>query len=71
LRGICEKTVAVAKFSGFNTEKRIQNETQALVVCMQARTLTAAGSAQLARFDPPWALPMWRHNELHMETYLR
>jgi DNA gyrase inhibitor GyrI len=71
LREVPEKTVAVARYSGFNTEKRIENETQALVAWMQARHLTATGSAQLARYDPPWTLPMFRRNEIHMEAYLR
>jgi hypothetical protein len=35
---------------------------------MQARKLAAAGwPAQLARYDPPWTLPMWRRNEIHIE----
>jgi DNA gyrase inhibitor GyrI len=67
LREVPAKTVAVAKYSGFNTESRIQEETQALVVWMQARKLVAAGPAQLARYDPPWTLPMWRRNEIHIE----
>jgi hypothetical protein len=71
LRELPAKTVAVAKYSGFNTENRIQNETLALVAWMQTRQLTAAGSAQLARYDPPWTLPMWRRNEIHMDVYLR
>lgn len=71
LRELPAKTVAVAKYSGFNTENRIQSETQALLAWMQVRNLKAAGSAQLARYDPPWTLPMWRRNEIHVETYLR
>lgn len=31
-------------------------------------TLVAVGTAKLARYDPPWTLPMWRRNEIHMET---
>jgi hypothetical protein len=49
LREVHAKTVAVAKYSGFNTESRLQEETQALVVWMQARKLVAVGSAQLDR----------------------
>jgi hypothetical protein len=67
LREVPAKSVAVAKYSGFNTESRIQDETQALLAWMQTRKLVAAGSAQLARYDPPWTLPMWRRNEIHIE----
>jgi len=61
------KTVAVAKYSGLNTESRIRKETQALTDWVQARKLLPAGPVQLARYDPPWTLPMWRRNEIQLE----
>ena len=67
LREVPARRVAVATYSGFNSESRIREETQALVAWMQARKLAAAGPAQLARYDPPWTLPMWRRNEIHIE----
>ena len=67
LREVPAKRVAVATYSGFNTDSRIQDETQSLVAWMQARKLLAAGPAQLARYNPPWTLPMWRRNEIHIE----
>lgn len=67
LREVPARRVAVAKYSGFNTEGRIKDETQALVTWMQTRQLMAAGPAQLARYDPPWVLPMWRRNEIHID----
>lgn len=68
LREVPATLVAVAKYSGFNTESRIQEETLALAAWMEARKLVAVGTAKLARYDPPWTLPMWRRNEIHMET---
>jgi hypothetical protein len=68
LREVPAKTVAVAKYSGFNTERRIQDETQLLVDWLQAHKLVANGPAQLARYDPPWTLPIWRRNEIHIEV---
>ena len=67
LREVPAKRVAVATYSGFNTDSRIEEETQALAAWMLERKLTAAGPAQLARYDPPWTLPMWRRNEIHIE----
>lgn len=67
LREVPAKRVAVAKYSGFNTEGRIQEETEALMDWMQTRQLIAAGPAQLARYDPPWVLPIWRRNEIHID----
>lgn len=68
LREVPGKTVAVARYSGFNTQSRIQQETQALQNWMQTRQLVAAGPAQLARYNPPWTLPMWRRNEIQIEV---
>jgi hypothetical protein len=67
LREVPARRVAVATYSGFNTEKRVQEETQALVGWMQEKKVTPAGPAQLARYDPPWTLPLWRRNEIHIE----
>ncbi len=67
LREVPTRRVAVATYSGFNTESRIQEETQALLAWMQARNWVAAGPAQLARYNPPWTLPLWRRNEIHIE----
>ena len=67
LREVPAKTVAVAKYSGFNTDNRIRKETQALTDWVQARKLVSSGPPQLARYDPPWVLPMLRRNEIHIE----
>ena len=67
LREVPAKTVAVAKYSGLNTDSRIRKETQALTDWVQARKLVPSGPPQLARYDPPWALPMLRRNEIQLE----
>jgi len=67
LREVPAKTVAVAKYSGFNTDSRIRKETLALTNWVQARKLVPSGQPQLARYDPPWALPMLRRNEIQLE----
>jgi hypothetical protein len=67
LRAVAAKTVALAKYSGLNTDSRIRNETQALTDWVHARKLVPSGPPQLARYDPPWALPMLRRNEIQLE----
>ena len=67
LREVPAKTVAVAKYSGLNTDSRIRKETQALTEWMKTRKLAPVGSPQLARYDPPWTLPIWRRNEILFE----
>ena len=68
LREVAAKQVAVVTYSGFNTQSRIQQETQRLVRWMQSKKLEAKGGALLARYDPPWTLPIWRRNEVHFEV---
>jgi hypothetical protein len=67
LREVTAKTVAVAKYSGLNTDSRIRKETQALTDWVQARKLVPSGQPQLARYDPPWVFPMLRRNEIQLE----
>jgi hypothetical protein len=66
LREVPAKLVAVARYSGFNTESRIQEETQALRAWMQDQKMVGTGAAILARYDPPWTLPLWRRNEIQI-----
>jgi hypothetical protein len=67
LREVPGKTVAVATYSGLNTDSRIRKETRRLTDWLQKRKLVPVGPPQLARYDPPWTLPMWRRNEIHLE----
>ena len=67
LREVAGKTVAVARYSGLNTDSRIRKESQALTEWVQARKLVPSGPPQLARYDPPWTLPMLRRNEIQLE----
>lgn len=68
LRAVGAKTVAVVTYSGFNTQSRIQEETQKLLRWMQSKNLQTKSNAVLARYDPPWTLPFMRRNEIHFEV---
>ena len=67
LRALPARTFAVLSYSGFNTASRVQEKTDELMLWMKSKNLQAAGAPQLARYDPPWTLPMWRRNEIQME----
>jgi hypothetical protein len=68
LREVPAKTWAVLTYSGFNTEAGIQQRTDELVAWLAARQIKTTGSPQLARYNPPWTLPMFRRNEIMLET---
>jgi hypothetical protein len=67
LRQVPAKTWAVLSYSGFNTEAKIQKKTDELVTWLAGQDIQTVGSPQLARYDPPWTLPMFRRNEIMLE----
>ena len=64
IREVPNRTYAVVQYSGMNTVSRINDETQRLLDWTKARGLTIAGAPELARYNPPWTLPMFRRNEI-------
>jgi len=70
LREVPAKTWSVLSYSGFNTEVGMQQRTDELVAWLAAQKSRppAARSSQLARYNPPWTLPMFRRNEIMQET---
>lgn len=68
LREVPAKTWAVLRYSGFNTEAGIQQRTDELLAWLAGRNIKVIGSPQLARYNPPWTLPMVRRNEIMLEV---
>ena len=68
LREIPGKLFAVNSFTGFNTQSRIQVKTDELSAWIGQKSLKVLGQTQLARYDPPWVLPMFRRNEVMIEV---
>jgi RNase P/RNase MRP subunit POP5 len=68
LREIPGKLFAVNSFTGFNTQSRIQAKTDELSAWIGQKSLKVLGQTQLARYDPPWTLPMFRRNEVMIEV---
>jgi len=67
LREVPVKTWAVLSYSGFNTEAGIQQRTDELTTWLAAQKMKTTGNPQLARYNPPWTLPMFRRNEIMLE----
>ena len=64
IREVPNRTYAVVQYSGMNTVSRINDETQRLLNWTKTKGLTIAGAPELARYNPPWTLPMFRRNEI-------
>ncbi len=67
IKEVTGKRYAVMKFSGFNNQEKIENNTQQLREWIEVKRLHAIGQPQLARYNPPWTLPPWRRNEILIE----
>ena len=68
LRELPPTVFAVVSYSGLNTAARVQQKTEELQRWMASRNLQPLGAAQLARYYPPWTLPMWRRNEVQIQV---
>lgn len=64
IREVPIRTYAVVQYSGMNTVGRVNDETQRLRDWTKSQGLTITGSPELARYNPPWTLPMFRRNEI-------
>ena len=67
LRQVPATTWAVLTYSGFNTEAGTQKRTDELLAWLAGEKIKPIGSPQLARYNPPWTLPMFRRNEVMVE----
>lgn len=62
------KYFVVHRYSGFNTMARVQEKTDEALAWAAQQSLKVVGTPQLARYDPPWTLPMFRRNEIMVEV---
>lgn len=67
LKQIPEKYVVVYNYSGFNTQSKVQENSDKTMAWINQQGLKTIGAAQLSRYDPPWTLPMFRRNEIMVE----
>lgn len=68
IREVAGRRVAVVVYSGLSGENEVRSQTTALQAWMNRMGLAAAGSPVVARYDPPWTLPMLRRNEIQIEV---
>ena len=68
LREVPGKYFVVLAYSGLNGVAKVQEKTNETVQWAQQKGLEMIGRPQLARYDPPWTLPMFRRNEIMVEV---
>ena len=68
LRELPAQRFAVLRYSGLNTESKVEDKTKELLAWVKLKNWQMVGSPQLSRYDPPWTLPMWRRNEIRVEV---
>lgn len=67
IREVPGATYAVLTYSGFNFLSSVQAQTDALMDWVEGKKMVAIQPPQLARYNPPWTLPMWRRNEIMVQ----
>lgn len=68
IREIKSHDLAVVRFSGFVDEEKMQVQSKRLEAWLRQQTLTAQGTVQLSRYNPPWTLPFFRRNEIWLRV---
>jgi hypothetical protein len=68
IRAVPATKRAVITFSGFYSEEKVQEKTQALHDWIKSKNLKSIGEPQFARYNPPWTLPFMRRNEVMIQV---
>ena len=68
LREVPARHYVALRFSGSSPALKVQQKNEIASAWIKARKLDVLGPPQLARYDPPWTLPMWRRNEILIEV---
>ncbi len=67
IKEIPSKVFVVLTYSGFNFTSKVQKKTQDALDWSHQHGYKIIGTPQLARYNPPWTLPMFRRNEIMIE----
>jgi hypothetical protein len=60
--------VAVIRFSGFTSPKKMDEEAEKLLMALESNEIKTKGEPFLMRYNPPWTLPFLRRNEVAVEV---
>lgn len=68
LKNVSPFRAAVITFSGFVNKSIIDKKTEELNAWIKQNDLVSTGSAQVARYNPPWTLWFLRRNEIMIKV---
>lgn len=67
IKAVPGKKTAVLQYSGFLSEQTINAKSTELKTWLDSNGYKATSLARSAGFDPPWTLPFFRRNEIHID----
>jgi hypothetical protein len=62
--------VAVIRFSGFTSPKKMDEEAEKLLAVLKSNGIETDGEPFMMRYNPPWTLPFLRRNEVAAKVKL-
>jgi hypothetical protein len=66
-RDVPAKKVAVIRYSGLHSENNLHNYAAKLSAWLAKKGYRALSGPRAASYDPPWAIPMLRRNEVQID----
>lgn len=60
--------VAVIRFSGFSSPKKMDEEAEKLLLVLKSNGIEIEGEPFMMRYNPPWTLPFLRRNEVAVKV---
>jgi hypothetical protein len=68
LREVPSERIATFRYSGRNSPVKMAEHEEALRLWLSSAGFEVVGAARMASYDPPWALPFMRRNEVQIEV---
>jgi len=67
LREVPGERLATLRYSGRNSPQKMAQHEETLRAWLEVEGLEAVGAPRMASYDPPWALPFMRRNEVQVK----
>ena len=67
LREVSGERLATLRYSGRNSPQKMAQHEETLRAWLEVEGLEAVGAPRMASYDPPWALPFMRRNEVQVK----